>query len=69
MKLKRVESVDIYLTAEGKICLTQYDDVIDDIVHIYLTCEQFDAIEDWIFIHAAEIDLAWNGGVSDEADS
>jgi hypothetical protein len=69
MQLKSTKAVTVNVDSDGKICIQQYYEVTDSIVAIYLTPEQFNSIESWVFKNRDEIELNWNNGVNDETDS
>lgn len=66
MKLKSTSSIDVSLETNGKICIEQFSLSAEMPVEIHLTIEQFNSIANWVFKNKDEIELAWNGGVSDE---
>ncbi len=66
MELKAVKSVHVDFNSQGKIVIEQWSDDFDQPVTIYLTPEQFRAIENWFFNGKEEIELAWNDGVENE---
>lgn len=65
MVLKNVVGTHVSMTAAGTIAIEQWDDLADSPVIVYLTHEQFNALEHWVSNHKEEIRLAWNGGVDD----
>jgi len=69
MRLKSVESVDVYITQEGKIALEQESLEFGERVYIYLTLEQFKSLDSWVFKNKDEIELAWNEGKDDETQT
>jgi hypothetical protein len=66
MKLKSTQTAKINIEVDGTICLEQFSRSAEMPVEIYLTLEQFNSIANWVFKNKDEIELAWNGGVSDE---
>jgi hypothetical protein len=66
MNLKGTKSANVDWTSEGKIVIEQWSDDFDQPVTIYLTPEQFRAIENWFFNGKEEIEFAWNNGVENE---
>jgi hypothetical protein len=65
MVLKGVKGVHVSMTDIGTIAIEQWDELSDCPIVVYLTHEQFNAIENWVFKQKEEIQLAWNGGVDD----
>jgi hypothetical protein len=66
MELKGTKSAHVDLNSQGKIVIEQWSDDFDQPVTIYLTYDQFLAIESWLFKNREAIELAWNDGVEDE---
>jgi hypothetical protein len=66
MKLKSTKSVHVDLNSQGKIVIEQWSDDFNKPVTIYLTYDQFLAIESWLFKSRESIELAWNDGVENE---
>ena len=66
MNLKSIKSANVDFTSEGKIVIEQWSDDFNQPVTIYLTLEQFQAIENWVFKGKEEIEFAWNSGVENE---
>lgn len=66
MELKSTKSVHVDFNNQGKIVMEQWSDDFDQPVTIYLTSDQFAAIENWVFKNKEEIEAAWNNGVEDE---
>ena len=69
MELKHTMAATVEIDSDGRICLQQYDEGSGTVTEIYLTLEQFKCIENWVFKNRDEIELTWNGGVYDEANS
>jgi hypothetical protein len=67
--MKETQATDVGISSDGKIYIEQYCSAMNEPIYIYLSLEQFKSIEDWVWKNKDEIELAWNGGVSDEADS
>jgi hypothetical protein len=66
MELKGAKSAHVDLNSQGKIVIDQWSDDLEQPVTIYLTHDQFMAIESWLFKNREDIELAWNGGVENE---
>ncbi len=66
MELKATKSVHVDFNNQGKIVIEQWSDDFDQPVTIYLTSDQFAAIEHWVFKNKEEIEAAWNNGVENE---
>jgi hypothetical protein len=69
MKIKGSQEVSIGYQKTGRIFIDQYDQSKKDIVTIFLTPEQFRAIEDWFFRNQDEIDSAWNMGAENDPEA
>jgi hypothetical protein len=69
MKLKEVDGVEVYITANGRIALKQDSIEYGQPTVTFLTLNQFSVIEDWVFKNRDEIDLLWNDGIEVEDDS
>jgi hypothetical protein len=63
MELKGTKSVHVDYNNQGKIVIEQWSDDFDQPVTIYLTREQLQQIDMWLFRNAEEIEAAWNDGV------
>jgi hypothetical protein len=66
MNLKGTKSAHVEFNSEGKIVIEQWSDDLEQPVTIYLTYDQFVAIESWLFRNREDISLAWNNGVENE---
>ena len=66
MELKATKSAHVDFNKQGKIVIEQWSDDFNQPVTIYLTLNQIEQIENWVFRHKDEIQEAWNGGVEDE---
>ena len=66
MDLKSSKSAHVDVSKQGKIVIDQWSDDFDQPVTIYLTLDQLEAINNWVFKNRAEIELAWNDGVENE---
>ena len=66
MKLKKVEGLHIYQTVDGRIAISQDSFEYGKRVDVFLTLEQFNSLESWVFKNKDEIEADWNGGVEDE---
>jgi hypothetical protein len=66
MELKGTKSAHVDFNSQGKIVIEQWSDDFDQPVTIYLTYDQFLAIESWLFKNREAIELAWNDGVENE---
>jgi hypothetical protein len=66
MKLKSTEVVYFGHQKNGKIYIEQHSNDWGDMVHIYLSPEQFRAIKNWFYDFEDAIDDAWNMGVDDD---
>jgi ATP-dependent helicase YprA (DUF1998 family) len=69
MQMKSVEGLEVYITKEGKIALEQHSFEFGERVYVYLTLEQFNSLESWVFKNKDEIEAMWNGGVEDDLES
>ena len=69
MQMKSVEGLKAYITKEGKIALEQNSIEFGERVYVYLTLEQFNSLESWVFKNKDEIESIWNGGVEDGLES
>lgn len=69
MRLLETQSAEVGIASNGKIYIEQYCDHLKEPVYVYLSLDQFRIIENWVFKNQDEIELAWNGGVSNEANS
>jgi hypothetical protein len=65
MNIKGAKSLNVTINKQGKIVIEQWSDEFDRPEAIYLTINQFEAIDDWVFKNRDEIELAWNNGVDD----
>ena len=61
--IKGSASIRVDMTDSGKICLEQLDDTIGEPAFVYLTLEQFRAVEKWVADNYLDIAEAWNSGV------
>lgn len=61
--IKGSASIRVDMTDSGKICLEQLDDTIGEPAFVYLTLEQFRAVEKWVADNYLDIVEAWNSGV------
>lgn len=61
--IKGAASIHVDVTESGKICIEQWDETINEPVFVYITLEQFRAIEKWVAENYLDIAGAWNGGV------
>jgi hypothetical protein len=64
MELKSTKSAHVSMNGQGKIVIEQWSDDLNKPVTIYLTYDQFLAIESWLFKNKDEIEAAWNDGVA-----
>lgn len=69
MNLKGTKAATLDWTSEGKIVIKQFSDDFEQPVSIFLTLEQFRAIENWVFRAKEEIEFAWNDGVENDAQA
>ena len=69
MNLKGTKSANVSFNSQGKIVIEQWSDDLNQSVTIYLTYDQFSAIENLVFKNKDEIELAWNDGIEHEANS
>ena len=65
MELKGIEAVEVFTTVCGKIAIKQDSIEFGEPVVVFLSLDQFAAIENWVFKNKDEIDLAWNNGVEE----
>jgi hypothetical protein len=65
MNLKSIKSANVSFNSQGKIVIEQWDDNLNHPVMIFLTLDQFEALDTWVFRNRADIELAWNSGVDD----
>jgi hypothetical protein len=65
MNLKGTKSANVSLNNQGKIVIEQWDDNLNHPVMIFLTLDQLEAIDTWVFRNKTDIELAWNNGVDD----
>jgi hypothetical protein len=65
MNLKSTKSANVSFNSQGKIVIEQWSDDFGKPVTIYLTSNQFEVIDDWVFKNRDEIESAWNNGVDD----
>jgi hypothetical protein len=65
MELKGIEAVEVFTTVGGKIAIKQDSIEFGEPVVVFLSLDQFAAIENWVFKNKDEIDLAWNNGVEE----
>jgi hypothetical protein len=63
MELKGTKSVHVDFNNQGKIIIEQWSDDLNKPVTIYLTRDQLQQIDMWLFRNAEEIEAAWNDGV------
>jgi hypothetical protein len=63
MELKGTKSVHVDFNNQGKIVIEQWSDDLNKPVTIYLTRDQLQQIDMWLFRNAEEIEAAWNDGV------
>jgi hypothetical protein len=66
MELKFTRAATVDIERDGKICIQQWCDSTNSVVEIYLTLEQFNSIESWVFKNRDEIESRWNNGAEDE---
>lgn len=66
MNLKGTKSAHVEINSEGKIVIEQWSDDLEQPVTIYLSYDQFLAIESWAFKMKDDLELAWNDGVENE---
>ena len=66
LKFKSIEGFSAFINKEGKIAIEQDSYEFAKPVHVYLTMEQFETLEHWVYKNIAEIELTWNEGVEDE---
>jgi hypothetical protein len=66
MNVKGTKSAHVDFTSEGKIIIEQWSDDFNQPVTIYLSYDQFSAIESWVFKARDEIQAQWNNGVENE---
>jgi len=69
MRMKSVDSLEAYITTDGRIALEQKSIELGKYVYIYLTIEQFNSLERWIFNNKDKIESKWNGGMEDDLQS
>jgi hypothetical protein len=69
MELKATQSLHVDYLSNGHICISQHSYELGKIVDIFLTLEQFKAIEKWVNENYLEILGAWNGGVADDSQA
>lgn len=69
MELKGTEAVEVFITVGGKIGIRQDAIEFGEPVCVFITLDQFAAIENWVFKNKDEIDLAWNNGVEDDSEA
>jgi len=69
MELKGTEAVEVFITVGGKIGIRQDAIEFGEPVVVFITLDQFAAIENWVFKNKDEIDLAWNNGVEDDSEA
>lgn len=65
MKLKEIDAVEVDITVYGKIVLTQ---TTGEENFVYLTLDQFRAIQKWVDESIGAISYLWNNGIVDEDD-
>jgi hypothetical protein len=65
MNLKSTKSANVSFNNQGKIVIEQWDDNLNHPVMIFLTLDQLEAIDTWVFRNKTDIELAWNNGVDD----
>lgn len=63
MELKATKSVHVDFNSQGKIVIEQWSDDHNKPVTIYLTRDQLQQIDMWLFRNAEEVEAAWNDGV------
>ena len=66
MNIKSTKSANVSFNNQGKIVIEQWSDDLEQPVPIYLTLDQLEAINNWVFKNRVEIELAWNDGVENE---
>jgi len=69
MELKGTEAVEVFITVGGKIGIRQDAIEFGEPVVVFITLDQFAAIENWVFKNKDEIDLTWNNGVEDDSEA
>ena len=69
MELKGIEPVEVFITNGGKIAIKQEAIEFGEPVVIFLSVDQFEKIEHWVFKNKDEIELRWNEGVEDDSNS
>ena len=69
MVLKGNRSVEVSITTDGRICIEQFSNLLDRVMEIHLTMEQFNNIETFVFKNKDEIELLWNEGVENDSNS
>lgn len=69
MELKGIEAATVRISTSGNICIEQYSHSIGSPVEIYLTPQQFNNIETFVFKNRTDIELLWNEGVENDSNS
>jgi hypothetical protein len=69
MKIKGTQSIRVCITEAGTIGLEQLDEIMGTFVYVYLSLEQFNSLESWVFKNKDEIESLWNGGVDDAPET
>lgn len=63
MKFKTIPPTQFGYQESGKIFIDQFNENTKDVDRIYLSPEQFRAIENWFLSIEEDIDAHWNMGV------
>jgi len=69
MKFKETKLTDVGIASDGKIYIEQFDADCEGPTYVFLSLDQFNKIEGWVFKNRDEIELAWNGGVENDNES
>lgn len=69
MELKGIEAATVRISTSGNICIEQYSHSMGAPVEIYLTLQQFNNIETFVFKNRDDIELLWNEGVENDSNS
>lgn len=63
LKLKEIQSVEFFITQEGKIAIKQTSFVYGKPVEVYLTLEQYEHLQLMVKDYRSDIKELWNEGV------
>lgn len=65
MIFKYVDNIEVTITSDGKIAISENPNEYDFNV-VYITLDQFELIGKYILENINNIELAWNNGVENE---